>query len=170
MVRIPRGIHTGNWNVLCVLLHFSSCVKPPCSFVMRLPNLLDCSMEVLFAKAFLPTPGLTRGFVKPEGNNKNRSARLAHCGCVKVIQKRSRSRSSYTAKRGRQLITNCRPQVWRRRRDSNPRGAINAYTISNRAPSTKLGDFSILIERPHEKALLPKCPSLWALDYYNECS
>ena len=35
---------------------------------------------------------------------------------------------------------------WRRRRDSNPRDAINAYTISSRAPSTKLGDFSIDIK------------------------
>ena len=32
--------------------------------------------------------------------------------------------------------------VWRRRRDSNPRDAFDAYTISSRAPSTKLGDFS----------------------------
>ena len=37
---------------------------------MRLPNHLDCGMEVLFAKAFLFTPGRTRGFIKPEGNNK----------------------------------------------------------------------------------------------------
>ena len=36
---------------------------------MRLPNHLDCSMEVLFAKAFLSTPGSTRGFVKPKGSN-----------------------------------------------------------------------------------------------------
>ena len=34
--------------------------------------------------------------------------------------------------------------VWRRRRDSNPRDAFDAYAISSRAPSTKLGDFSIL--------------------------
>jgi len=33
-----------------------------------LPNHLDCSMEVLFAKAFLSTPGSTRGFVKPKGS------------------------------------------------------------------------------------------------------
>ena len=32
---------------------------------------------------------------------------------------------------------------WRRRRDSNPRNAFDAYTISSRAPSTRLGDFSI---------------------------
>ena len=70
LARIPHGIRIDNWNVLCVLPHFSSCVKPPCPFVMRLPNRLDCSMEVLFAKAFLPTPGRTRGFVKPEGSNK----------------------------------------------------------------------------------------------------
>ena len=35
---------------------------------MRLPNHLDCSTEVLFAKAFLFTPGRTRGFVMPKGN------------------------------------------------------------------------------------------------------
>ncbi len=29
-----------------------------------------------------------------------------------------------------------RSMFWRRERDSNPRDAINAYTISNRAPST----------------------------------
>ena len=49
---------------------FFTCVKPPCSFVMRLPNHLDCSTEVLFAKAFLFTPGRTRGFVMPKGNKK----------------------------------------------------------------------------------------------------
>lgn len=32
---------------------------------------------------------------------------------------------------------------WRRRRDSNSRDAFDAYAISSRAPSTKLGDFSI---------------------------
>ncbi len=32
--------------------------------------------------------------------------------------------------------------TWRRRRDSNPRNAFDVYTISNRAPSTKLGDSS----------------------------
>ncbi len=31
---------------------------------------------------------------------------------------------------------------WRRRRDSNPRTAFDGYTISNRAPSTRLGDSS----------------------------
>ena len=31
---------------------------------------------------------------------------------------------------------------WRRRRDSNSRTAYDRYTISNRAPSTKLGDSS----------------------------
>ena len=30
----------------------------------------------------------------------------------------------------------------RRRRDSNPRTVFGRYTISSRAPSTKLGDFS----------------------------
>ena len=33
--------------------------------------------------------------------------------------------------------------LWRRRRDSNPRTAFDRYTISSRAPSTKLGDFSV---------------------------
>ena len=32
---------------------------------------------------------------------------------------------------------------WRRRRDSNPRDAFDAYAISSRAPSTKLGDSSL---------------------------
>ena len=32
---------------------------------------------------------------------------------------------------------------WRRRRDSNPRDPFGAYTISNRARSTKLRDFSV---------------------------
>ena len=31
---------------------------------------------------------------------------------------------------------------WRRRRDSNPRTACDGYTISSRAPSTRLGDSS----------------------------
>lgn len=34
---------------------------------------------------------------------------------------------------------------WRRRRDSNPWDVFDAYAISSRAPSTKLGDFSIKI-------------------------
>ena len=34
--------------------------------------------------------------------------------------------------------------AWRRRRDSNSRTAFDGYTISSRAPSTGLGDFSIL--------------------------
>ena len=38
-----------------------------------------------------------------------------------------------------------RVMIWRRRRDSNPRDAFDAYAISSRAPSTKLGDFSMLI-------------------------
>jgi hypothetical protein len=32
-------------------------------------NLLDCSMELLFAKAFLFTPGSIRDFLKPKGTN-----------------------------------------------------------------------------------------------------
>ena len=39
--------------------------------------------------------------------------------------------------------------VWRRRRDSNPRDAFDAYTISSRAPSTKLGDFSTIFICSH---------------------
>ena len=34
--------------------------------------------------------------------------------------------------------------LWRRRRDSNPRDPFEAYTISSRARSTKLRDFSML--------------------------
>ena len=44
-------------------------------------------------------------------------------------------------KGNRLSIKNC-CLFWRRRRDSNPRTAFDGYTISNRAPSTKLGDFS----------------------------
>lgn len=36
---------------------------------------------------------------------------------------------------------------WRRRRDSNPRDPFGAYTISNRARSTKLRDFSVFALR-----------------------
>ena len=38
-------------------------------------------------------------------------------------------------------------QKWRRRRDSNPRDPFGAYTISNRARSTKLRDFSVFALR-----------------------
>ena len=37
--------------------------------------------------------------------------------------------------------------MWRRRRDSNPRDPFGAYTISNRARSTKLRDFSVFALR-----------------------
>lgn len=37
--------------------------------------------------------------------------------------------------------------TWRRRRDSNPRDPFGAYTISNRARSTKLRDFSVFALR-----------------------
>ena len=37
--------------------------------------------------------------------------------------------------------------IWRRRRDSNPRYPFGVYTISNRARSTKLRDFSTLLCR-----------------------
>ena len=41
------------------------------------------------------------------------------------------------------LKTRCFQGIeWRRRRDSNPRDAFDAYAISSRAPSTKLGDSS----------------------------
>jgi hypothetical protein len=33
-------------------------------------------MEVLFAKAFLSTPGSTRGFVKPKGSNQEGAASI----------------------------------------------------------------------------------------------
>ncbi len=36
-------------------------------------------------------------------------------------------------------------QYWRRRRDSNPRNPFGVYTISSRAPSTRLGDFSVFL-------------------------
>ena len=39
---------------------------------------------------------------------------------------------------------------WRRRRDSNSRTDFGGYTISSRAPSTRLGDFSI-------SSRLPQC-------------
>src|SRR3990172_7244966 len=51
---------------------------------------------------------------------------------------------------------------WRRERDSNPRGGISAYTISNRAPSTtrtslrdKVGHRVPRSTGPHE---VPGCP------------
>ena len=57
------------------------------------------------------------------------------------------------AKNGRVLIVafpqnkagaRCAPALfWRRRRDSNSRTAFDGYTISSRAPSTGLGDFSM---------------------------
>lgn len=50
-----RIVSTGNWNALYVLLHFSPCVKPPRSFVMRLPNHLDCSTEI-FCRTFFTAP------------------------------------------------------------------------------------------------------------------
>lgn len=34
-------------------------------------------------------------------------------------------------------------KLWRRRRDSNSRNPFGVYTISSRAPSTRLGDFSV---------------------------
>ena len=39
----------------------------------------------------------------------------------------------------------CRGYLWRRRRDSNPRNPFGVYTISSRAPSTRLGDFSVFL-------------------------
>lgn len=46
--------------------------------------------------------------------------------------------------------------LWRRRRDSNPRNRFAVYTISSRAPSTKLGDFSMFYFASGQKAR-PKC-------------
>ena len=47
---------------------------------------------------------------------------------------------------------------WRRRRDSNPRTAFDGYTISNRARSTGLRDFSIVcaVEKTYHIKLNPK--------------
>ena len=45
----------------------------------------------------------------------------------------------------------------RRRRDSNPRTAFDGYTISSRAPSTRLGDFSTcLFNASHYISILQK--------------
>ena len=41
----------------------------------------------------------------------------------------------------------CRGYLWRRRRDSNPRNPFGVYTISSRAPSTRLGDFSVSFQK-----------------------
>jgi hypothetical protein len=43
------------------------------------------------------------------------------------------------------MVKPANPYEWRRRRDSNPRDPFGAYTISSRARSTKLRDFSTLI-------------------------
>ena len=45
-------------------------------------------------------------------------------------------------KRNDNLLSKTVVSFWRRRRDSNPRDAFDTYTISNRAPSAGLGDFS----------------------------
>ena len=80
---------------------------------------------------------------------KNLRCALAHRRYVRVRQSGPYLCDGATQqKSGRQLITNCRPQVWRRRRDSNPRTACDGYTISSRAPSTGLGDFSKSIIKP----------------------
>ncbi len=47
--------------------------------------------------------------------------------------------------------------LWRRRRDSNPRTTFGGYTISNRAPSTELGDSSVTT------ILIDAFPHPWAL-------
>ena len=44
---------------------------------------------------------------------------------------------------------------WRRVRDLNPGDAFDAYTISNRAPSTGLGDFSTTIIKTAKKNKQP---------------
>ena len=51
---------------------------------------------------------------------------------------------------------------WRRRRDSNPRTAFDGYTISSRAPSTKLGDSSVC--RSADAEGLYSVQSGWQLD------
>ena len=70
LARIPRGIHTANWNVLCGLLHFSSRVKPPCSFVMAAVKPSPLEHGGFFAHAFLPAPGST-GELKPKRSKKS---------------------------------------------------------------------------------------------------
>ena len=44
-VQIPHGICTGNWGVRRVFYFIFTCLIFPYSFVMRLPNHLDCSTE-----------------------------------------------------------------------------------------------------------------------------
>ena len=56
---------------------------------------------------------------------------------------------------------------WRRWRDSNSRTAFNSYTISNRAPSTGLGDISESISLPvyserYYTAFSPKCQDFFS--------
>ena len=73
---------------------------------------------------------LTRDFGRPQGLSRP-------CGCVDEL----RSISLPEKNKNRTLWYGF--YFWRRWRDSNSRTAINSYTISNRAPSTGLGDISI---------------------------
>ena len=51
----------------------------------------------------------------------------------------------------RRIYRECK--LWRRRRDSNPRNPFGVYAISSRAPSTGLGDFSMLCRYRHAQRL-----------------
>ncbi len=61
---------------------------------------------------------------------------------------RSRIKARIIQRNSKKTVSRRRLFFWRRRRDSNPRDAFDAYAISSRAPSTKLGDFSISIFAP----------------------
>ena len=56
---------TGMGRMFYFIFHL---FKTSLFFRDALANHLDCSMEVLFAKAFLFTPGRTGRFLKPKGN------------------------------------------------------------------------------------------------------
>ena len=74
---------------------------------------------------------LTRDFGRPQGLSRP-------CGCVGELRS-----ISHFHKKIKNHTQGMVLYFWRRWRDSNSRTAINSYTISNRAPSTGLGDISI---------------------------
>ena len=63
-----------------------------------------------------------------------------HCSCVGELRS-----ISHFHKKIKNHTQGMALYFWRRWRDSNSRTAINSYTISNRAPSTGLGDISVLV-------------------------
>ena len=69
-------------------------------------------------------------------------ASLARRGFAEPVAFHKRARLSLLPSTRKRTLWG--PFLWRRRRDSNPRDAFDAYTISSRAPSTKLGDFSMI--------------------------